>query len=113
MMYSYMRDQMMDMFDALQKVDITQTPSYKFMLALSNTLKADGVPPLVAERLVSRMQIKISESAGADPELMRRAVECYADLIMRMKEQITQDFTSSPYDVLEAMASHFSISMEF
>lgn len=113
MMYNRMRDQMMDMFDALKKLELSEAPNYKFMVALSERLKADGVPTQVAERLVTGMTVKIGESAGADKELMRRAVECYADLIVRMRDQIQKDFSSNAYDILESIAHEFALTMEF
>lgn len=82
--YSYMRDQMIDLFTALSRVNIADAPNYKVMVALCERLKANGLPAEVAERLVPRMDIKISDQAAADDELIRLAVECYADLVMRM-----------------------------
>lgn len=113
MMYSHMRDQMMDIFDTISRMDVGQTPTYRFMVALCNRLKADGVPPLVSERLVTRMKITIDSRAGADEELMRRAVECYAGVIMRKRDQIQKDFVSNPYDILESLAHEFNLTMEF
>ena len=113
MSYDYLRDQMIDLFAEIGRMDITQAPNYKMMVALCTRFKADGMPAEAAERLVARMDIKISPDVGKDDELMRRAVECYGDLVQRMADQISKDFTGNPYQILESMASQFSLHMEF
>lgn len=112
-MYSRMRDEMIDLFGQIGSMDISQAPNYKMMLALCNRFKADGMPAEAAERLVACMDIKISPNVGKDDELMLRAVECYGDLVQRMTDQISKDFSSNPYQILESMASQFSLHMEF
>lgn len=113
MTYNYMRDQMMDLLTQLSKVNVTEAPNYRMMIALRDAFVTYGVPRATAEQLVSTMKISVSEQAANDAELVRRVCETYGVLVGGMYQVISADFESSADQMLVRMAGEFSITMEF
>lgn len=111
--YSRMRDQMIDLLDQLSKVRPTEAPNYRMMLSLRDAFVEYGVPRATAEMLVSKMKISVSEQAANDAELVRRVCETYGVLVGDMYRTMQADFETSADQVLVAIASQFSITMEF
>lgn len=112
-MYNHMRDKMIDVLDQISKVNISEAPNYRVMLALRDSFVAYGVPRVTAETLVSKMKISVSAQAANDHELMRRVCETYGVLVGDMYQVISADFENSAHDVLCAMAGQLTLSMEF
>ena len=112
-MNSSMRDQMMNLINSLAQVKVAEAPTYQVMVSLSRRLKSFGIPPEVAEHLVARMPISVSQTAAEDEELVNRLIEANCDLIVNMLNAIRQDFETDPYEILMLMASQFEIKMEF
>lgn len=112
-MYNHMRDQMIDMLDQLSKVNISEAPNYRMMVALRDAFVDYGLPRATAERLVASMKISVSEQAANDDELMQRVCETYGVLVFDMYTTIKADFENSADDVLCAMAGQMSVTMEF
>lgn len=112
-MYNHMRDQMIDLLDQLSKVNISQAPNYRLMIALRDSFENHGVPRATAEKLVATMKISVSEQAVNDAELVQRVCETYGALVGDMYNMIQADFVSSADQVLMCMAGQLSITMEF
>lgn len=112
-MYNHMRNKMIDVLDELRKVNISQAPNYRMMVALRDAFVNYGLPRSTAERLVASMKISVSEKAANDEELVRRVCETYSVLVFDMYTTIKSDFENSADDVLCAMAGQMSIQMEF
>ncbi len=113
MSYSYMRDQMIDVLEQMSRMNLSQAPNYRMMVALRDAFVNYGVPRATAELLVSTMKISVSEQAVNDKELMRRVCEGYGVMVGDMYRMISADFVSSPDQVLLAMAGQLSLTMEF
>ena len=112
-MYDRMRNKMIDLLDELSKVNISQAPNYRMMIALRDAFVDYGVPNATAEQLVATMKISVSEQAANDAELVRRVCETYGVLVADMYRTISADFGSSADHMLVRMAGQFSITMEF
>jgi len=113
MINDHMRNKMIDVLDELSKVNISQAPNYRMMVALRDAFVDYGLPRATAERLVASMKISVSEQAVMDEELVQRVCETYGVLVFDMYTTIKSDFENSADDVLCAMAGQISLKMEF
>lgn len=113
MNYNYMRDTMVDALRALSDLDISQTPNYRFMVRLCNRLKAEGMMPITAEKMVAAMNITASQKVVDDEKFIQMVEDTYSKLIMGVLNQIRNDFESDPDQVLLSIAHQFKLNMDF
>lgn len=113
MMYDRMRGQAMQVLEAVKSLDWADQPVFILKHALSMRLKSEGVPVAVAEMLVMRMKITVSESCGQDTELMHACVDAYSRMILNMRDYLSTHYDHDVHELLLSQATTMELELAF
>jgi predicted PP-loop superfamily ATPase len=113
MMYDRMRDQALQILEVVQTLDWADQPAFRMKHALSKRLKSEGVPVAVAEMLVMRMKITVSESCGQDTDLMHACVDAYSRMILNMRDYLSTHYDHDVHELLLSQAATMEFELTF
>lgn len=100
-MKNTMRDEFMKLLNQMDSVNVEDTPRFKVMKALCDSLKKTGcfefptIAPIVGidvdEKLIAsivgNMVIDVDENFVNDTELFNRSIETYTNILVKMREK--------------------------
>jgi hypothetical protein len=110
---NYMHGQIMEALNTLSEMadDITKVPNYRMMMLMRERLLKTSLPPVMAEEMVAKMTIKVTNAFLADTELVEALLSSYAKLINAYYVQLKKD-TLYPDTMMLAMVNSMSIEFE-
>lgn len=87
-MKNTMRDEFMKLLNQMDSVNVEDTPRFKVMKALCDSLKKAGCFefPTIAS-IVGNMVIDVDENFVNDTELFNRSIETYTNILVKMREK--------------------------
>lgn len=108
-----MREHTLHLLEAVKNLDWADQPAFRVKHALSTRLKSEGVPVAVAEMLVMRMKITVSESCGQDTDLLHVSVDAYTRMILNMRDYLSTHYVHDVHELLLAHAATMELDLTF
>ncbi len=86
-----MKEQFLEMVEALGNLDISQTTGYKVTIMLRDALLKEELPFDLANDIVAAMEIELDDSFLEDEDFYTRVINNYARTVGNIYEQCLED----------------------